>query len=148
MLRYLRPAIMAGLSLVASAAMALELPIRGEYGDACSGSRSGTTHGTEQDLWKEQMSARGFGLWGQTWRCEFVGADEIPAEMAELATEADRARGWAVRAVCSGLRPIETFLVYAHVEGQKPTITVVHGSGGFRLTFGLCPVRSFLRPAR
>lgn len=96
------------------------------------------------------MSARAFGIWGDTWGCEFIGYDELPREAAEQTTEAERARGWAVRSICQGLRPIETFLIYAYVdEKRQPVLMVRRGDEwGTTLTFGLCPVGSFLRPAK
>lgn len=157
MLRYLRPAIMAGLSLVASAAMALELPIGGQYGDFCGGSRQSWGLAADNpSLWASPMVAFSWGITGAAsngpyFNCHYLSSNELPRELAESMSGGLRARGWVAAATCEGLRPVETFVVLAFLDTKtkQPMLRIKRGDDHkSAVDLGLCPVSVMATPPK
>lgn len=153
------------LTLVATAAGAFELPVKGDYGDRCGGARHGylaVKDARERPEWQEAgMTAaiyfRPSGVEWYTTICTFYSAADLPASMAAQWANspyapAKPAKAWSVRAVCNGAPriPLQDFIVVATVDSDSglPTIVVIRGSDGATAKLGICPVTSMLLPPR
>lgn len=122
--------------LFATAAHAFELPINGDFGDVCGGTRAPRPAEADGGF---MLSRDGYS--GQDWSCEFIRGTEI-TKKAMLMNYGGEGRAWLVEALCA--EGAERVIVHAFVRDGVPFVTVRSAEKeSERQTLGLCPVRLY-----